>query len=260
MNRFTTTKLIATCFLFCITLYNTSEVTAQEKQLLSNAIRNIIETQGIEAAKQQFANQYSTQKDLYNIDMQGIAELGREYAQNGNIEAAGAVMEIASPFMQDMMAGAMNAQSYGMAQKLAEQQRAEKAKRAKSYETKRTLQQNSVGIDQGKARDDLERFTGLYGDPAETNKNRRLWVTVSCDGYLVSGALWGDAAPWWMSSAADKIFTYSDSFNNFKMEFMTDSNGKARRMIHGLNFIKSPLARLGPIPDDWSSCQERPKR
>lgn len=260
MNRFATVMLTAACFLLCIALFNNPEVAAQDKQLLSEAIRKVIETQGVEAAKKQFAKLYSTQKDLYNIDMQGIAALSKGYAQNGNIEAAGAVMEIAAPFMQDMMTGAMNAQSNGMAQKLAEAQRAEKAKQAKSREEKQLLQQNKEANEQGKARDDLERFTGLYGDPAETNKNRRLWVMVSCDGYLVSGAIWGDVSPWWMRSAADKVFTYSDSFSNFKIEFKTDTNGKARRMIHDLNFMKSPLERLGPIPDDWGSCLERPKR
>ena len=85
-------------------------------------------------------------------------------------------------------------------------------------------------------------------------------MSVSCDGYLVSGALWGDAAPWRMKSADDKKFTYSDSFNSFKIEFNTDSNGKAHKMIHDLGFIKSPLARLGSIPDEWSACIERPKR
>lgn len=260
MNLFTTPKLITAIIVFCTVLSNISEVKAQEKQLLSDAIRKAIETQGIEAAKQQFAQQYLTQKDLYNIDMQGIADLGREYAQNGKMDAAGAVMEIASPFMQDMINSAMNAQSYGMTQTFAEEKRAEKERKAKSTKTKKSLKDNTAGINQGKTRDDLERFTGLYGDPTETNKNRRLWVSVSCDGYLVSGALWGDAAPWWMKSAEDKKFTYSDSFSSFKIEFNTDSNGKAHKMIHDLDFIKSPLARLGSIPDEWSACIERPKR
>ena len=53
---------------------------------------------------------------------------------------------------------------------------------------------------------DLERFTGLYSDPEESNENRKLWVMVSCDGQLVSGALWGDVAPWWMKSEGDNVF------------------------------------------------------
>ena len=107
---------------------------------------------------------------------------------------------------------------------------------------------------------DLERFTGLYGDPAESNENRKLWVMTSCDGQLVSGALWGGAAAWWMKSGGDNVFTYEDSFSKIRMEFETDKDGKAIRMIHDLSAIKTPLEWLGPIPADWDPCVERPKR
>jgi len=106
----------------------------------------------------------------------------------------------------------------------------------------------------------FERLTGLYGDPEESNENRKLWVMVSCDGQLVSGALWGGAAAWWMKSESDNVFTYEDSFSSVKMEFETDENGKAIRMNHDLSAIKTPLERLGPIPDDWDPCLERPRR
>jgi hypothetical protein len=107
---------------------------------------------------------------------------------------------------------------------------------------------------------DMERFTGLYGDPEEGDENRRLWVMVSCDGQLVSGALWGDATPWWMKSEGDNVFTYADSFSKVRMEFKTDKDGKAFRMIHDLSALKTPLEKHGPIPDDWDPCLERPKR
>ena len=32
------------------------------------------------------------------------------------------------------------------------------------------------------------------------------------------------------------------------------------KMIHDVNGINSPLARVGPLPDDWPDCQERPLR
>ncbi len=107
---------------------------------------------------------------------------------------------------------------------------------------------------------DLERFTGLYGDPEESNEYRRLWVMVSCDSQLVSGALWGGAAAWWMKSEGDNVFTYADSFFKLSMEFETDEVGKAIRMIHDLSAIKTPLEWLEPIPADWDPCVERPKR
>ena len=56
------------------------------------------------------------------------------------------------------------------------------------------------------------------------------------------------------------FFTYADSFFKLRMEFETDEDDKAIRMIHNLSFLKTPLERLGPIPADWEPCVERPKR
>jgi hypothetical protein len=120
--------------------------------------------------------------------------------------------------------------------------------------TAQDIEMNSGG------NNELEKLTGLYGDPEEANESRRLWVMLSCDGQLVSGALWGGAAPWWMNSEGDNVFTYEDSFSSVRMEFKTDNDGSAIKMIHDLSAIKTPLERLGPIPDDWDPCLERPKR
>ena len=35
---------------------------------------------------------------------------------------------------------------------------------------------------------------------------------------------------------------------------------KAMKMIHNLSSLKSPLERVGPLPDDWDPCYERPKQ
>ena len=254
MIRFSRILFAAMCFLICISHFNLS--VAQDKPLLSEEIRKMIDANGVEAAKKQFEEQYEKDKDRYNVDMEGIEALSNRYIQAGNYEAAGAVMEIATPFMMAMA----YRQSNGMIQQLKERQEEEEAKRAKEVEENERTREAEVVYDQGEARDDLERFTGLYGDPEESNENRRLWVMVSCDGYLVIGALWGDVAPWWMKSVSDKAFSYSDSFSNVEMEFETDASGKALRMIHNLSFLKTPLERFGPIPDDWGSCLERPKR
>ena len=102
--------------------------------------------------------------------------------------------------------------------------------------------------------DDLESDT-RYGTHLPS-----LGASEACDGYLVIGALWGDVAPWWMRSESDKVFTYSDSFNNLRMEFVTDNTGKAIKMIHNLKFMKTPLENVGPLPDKLKPCIERPKR
>ncbi len=102
MNFSSTTKLTATLFLlFCIALFNSA--LAQDKPLLSEAIRKAIDTKGIEAAKKQFVELDQSQRDSYDIDMQGISELTSAYVQSGNMEAASAVSEIASPFLQNMI-------------------------------------------------------------------------------------------------------------------------------------------------------------
>ena len=111
-----------------------------------------------------------------------------------------------------------------------------------------------------KSSEDLQRFTGLYGDPEEKNENRRLWVMVSCDGHLVAGALWGDVAPWWLKEEAGNIFTYEDSFFKLRLEFETDNEGNVVGMNHDLTGMKKPLNYLAPIPEDWDPCLERPKR
>jgi len=260
MNLFPTVRSNAFSFLLvCIALFNTAS--AQEKPLLSEAIRQAIDTKGVKAAKEQFAEPGQAQMERYTVDMQRISELTNAYVQAGNMEAASAVSEIVAPFLQDMISKSINQHSPELSQKMAEQQRAEKEQRAKNREENQERQQKEqITNFQGEPRNDLERFIGLYGDPAESNPNRKLWVTVSCDGYLVSGALWGDVSPWWMKSAGDKVFTYQDSFSKLKMEFETDVNGKAVKMMHDLEFMKSPLEWVGPLPDDWDPCLERPKR
>lgn len=260
MSRLSTNKFVTAVFLsFCIAL--SVHVSAQDKPLLSDVIRKAIDTQGVEAAKKHFAELDESQRDNYNIDVQGISELTNAYVQAGNMGAAGAVSEISAPFLQGMIIKSLNQYAPGLSEQMAEQQQAEKEEQAKDREEERKRQEQEQIVNlQGEPRKDLERFVGLYGDPAESDENHRLWVTVSCDGYLVVGALWGDASPWWMKSAGDNIFTYQDSFSKLRLEFATEANGKAVSMTHDLEHMKSPLERLGPLPEDWDPCVERPKR
>ncbi len=250
-------KFIATwILLFCMVF---DSAIAQDKPLLSEAIREVIDTKGVESAKKYFTEQFNTKKDLYNIDMQGISAVNMAYSQAGDMESASAVMEIASPFMQFLLTSGSNSDYFKMLEGVAEQEREDKAEREKQAKKRYEDQQKQDIIDyQGQPRSDLEQFTGLYGDPAEKDKNRRIWVMISCDGYLVSGALWGDSSPWWMRSVDDMVFTYKDSWNNIRMQFETDANGKGPTMIHDLDFMKNPLVRLGPVSEEWGKCIERP--
>lgn len=63
------------CFVLIINFTVCTLLIAQDKTLLSEAINSAIDTRGIEAANEQFAEQYESKKDFYEIDMMGISEL-----------------------------------------------------------------------------------------------------------------------------------------------------------------------------------------
>lgn len=247
-------KIICYSILIFLTISYSS--IAQNKPLLSKAIQKEIDEHGIETAKKHFTKLYETKKVSFEIDMKGLSELSSTYSKDGNIKAASAVMEIASPFIQDKISSQMKRYSNAENKVQVENKKKKETQDVDDEKANKTKAANY----QGETRNDLERFSGLYGDPAENNKTRRLWVRVSCDGYLVAGALWGDVAPWWLKSKSDKVFTYSDSFNKVRMEFVTDENSKAVKMIHNLKSLKNPLKWLEPLPDDMKPCLERPKR
>jgi len=141
-------------------------------------------------------------------------------------------------------------------EEMAKEQEAERDQEAQQREEERTLERQQTVVErQGQPRDDLEQFKGVYGNPDEPESPRQLWVNISCDGYLVTGAMWGDAAPWWMRSESETVFTMEDSFNNVRLEFTP--GGDDLEMIHNLDFMENPLKRVGPLPEDWNSCMER---
>jgi len=72
--------------------------------------------------------------------------------------------------------------------------------------------------------------------------------------------MWADVGPWWMRSAADTVFTYSDSLMNFSMEFKADGSGNISSMAHEIEGIGSPVRRNGDLPADWGKCMEPPRR
>jgi len=95
-------------------------ILAQNNMLLSEAIQKELDAKGIEDAKKYFTGQFDTNKNSYDIDINGISELSGKYANAGNIELSGAVMEIAMPFMRDAMSNQMSQSLNEDARKLAE--------------------------------------------------------------------------------------------------------------------------------------------
>ena len=240
---------------------STGPARAQEP-VIAPEIGQIISEDGVDAANARFAELMQSPSLDYTAESQGLMTLMTSYMQAGNNEAAAAVGEMYAQLMQQMLSGAASAYPPGMAEAMAEAQKAEEAQQAADQaaaEAEQQMQQQQVAQSRGKSRDDLDRFKGLYSDPDSDDTGRAIFVTVSCDGYLVTGAMWGDVSPWWMRSAADKVFTYADSFNNFSMEFVGDG-GPGTLMNHDIKGLASPLENKGPLPDDWPACMERPLR
>jgi len=236
----------------------TPPVQAQEP-VIAPEIGRVIAEEGVDAANQRFTELMASESLDYTAEMQGLMTLMNTYMQAGNEEAAGAVGEMYAQVMQTMMAGAPNAYMPGMAEAMAEAQKAEEQQRKADEEADRELQQKQFEQSRGKSRDDLERFKGLYSDPNSNDTSRAIFVAVSCDGYLVTGPMWADVGPWWMRSAADKVFTYADSWTNLSFEFVGEA-GRGMRLNHDVEGAVSPLENKGPLPDDWDECIERPRR
>lgn len=253
-------RFVTTCLLLAAVLATASAL-GQEKSSLSREIGAVIEAEGIDAAKQRFAEIYPAHKDDYEVDIQGMMALGQGYMQAGDMESGMAVMEMMSVISQDMASAAMSTYNPQMAerqQKAMEAERAAEEQAAREREEEQRTLQRAEAQARGKARDDLDRFRGLYADPADKDRLRTLFVTVSCDGYLVTGPMWADVGPWWMRSAADTVFTYSDSFTSLSMEFA--GSGEGTTLKHDLEGVTSPLRWVSGLPDEWSDCQERPLR
>lgn len=109
MFRIVTPMLLGACILLSGLLVNTVDIQAGGKPLLSAAIRKAIDAHGATAAQKQFAKNYATHKTRYQVDMQGVAALGRSYAIAGNSPATQAVFAIANPYMASAAMVARNA-------------------------------------------------------------------------------------------------------------------------------------------------------
>jgi hypothetical protein len=109
-------------------------------------------------------------------------------------------------------------------------------------------------VDGVEQRSDLTRFQGVYGVRPQSATPRNLFVTQSCSGQLVAGAMWGDASNWWMTPVSDTEFEMSSSFMSVHLEFEVGPDGAATALRHDVDGLPSPLTRLGPLPDEWGEC------
>lgn len=247
MTRITINKLPVYFTLLFVVLFVAIAASAQDKPLLSAEIQKVLDAEGIVAAKQHFAELYPSRAAEFSINMQDMMLLGNQYMQSGNQSAGMAVLEMAGTVAEGMM------NSNPMFQEMMSQDAEQGNSQGEEKQPRNEVKQNQS---QGLVRDDLDLFTGLYGDPQESNEHKRLWVMPSCNGHLVVGALWGDVSPWWMKSENDARFSYSDSFLSIEISFNAMTKGKAGSMSHNLGFMPSPLKLMGSIPEGWGSCVE----
>lgn len=204
------------------------------KPLLSAEIDKAIDRDGVAAGQRRFDELYPAHKDEYQLDVRGFLELTSKYMQNGNTVAGQQVMQMMVIVGQDSMASSM-----GMEAPDRNQQPQAKAEPPPEPHPL------------GTPRDDLNRFMGLYGDPNRADEHRTLWVAKSCDGYLVAGASWGDASPWWLRSMSDTVFE-ATVFAGEVLRF--EFPAQPQSMVHQLDYLPNPLPRVGPLPDGWEQC------
>lgn len=219
-----------------------------EKLLLSEEIRAALERDGAEAAERRFDEIYPSQKDRYEIDVKGLAELATEYLQAGDQVTAQAILNMTGTITRNMIATHQAAMPAG-----ANPPRPDPGRQRDAPGPEPPMPVR----DRGPSRDDLQRFHGLYGVSEPPGARRDLFVTESCDGYLVVGATWGDAANWWMRSVSDHEFAMTDAFRSLRIEFEIGPDGTARSVHHDLEGLPTPLPRVGPLPEGWEACIPR---
>ena len=229
---------------------------AQDRPLLSAEIRTVLEEDGLEAAQQRFEELYPAQQDQYEPDTNGLFEVAGGYMQAGDMETGQALMEMATVIMSGAAAAYTESMYGDMAAMEAE------SPATAEQEAEAATSEPADARDPGPARTDLERFAGLYSDPATPDERKSFFVAVGCDGRLVTGAMWADVSPWWMTSVSDLVFVYEDSWTKIRMEFEAGSGGSASGMTHDrADILPSPLTRIGPLPPEWRTeeCIQPPE-
>lgn len=116
----------------------------------------------------------------------------------------------------------------------------------------------------GVARDDLERFYGVYGSADQPNRdffvaaarNNRGEGRDIPDGYLMVGAMWGDVAPWFMKAVGERRFEQqwvNPAATALIVEFDVDDDGQATALhfLSGFAAERGRLERESDLPDGW---------
>jgi hypothetical protein len=256
--RFVLTSVRAAAVLGFLSVLSSVPATAQDRALLSAEISTALDEKGLKAAQQKFDELYPAQQDQYEPDVTGLYEVAAGYMQAGDSETAQVLMEMAATVASGAAAAYTESTYGGMAAMEAETA----SNAATELQAEAATSESIDAWDPGLSRTDLDRFAGLYADPAAPDERKSFWAAVGCDGRLVTGATWGDASPWWMTSVSDRVFEYEDSWTKIRMEFEAGSGGSASGMTHDRpDILPSSLTRIGPLPSEWGGdrCIQPPE-
>lgn len=222
---------------------------------LSTEVARLIESHGVEGARARFAELWANNADGFEPDPEALADLGTRYLQEGDIEAGMAVMEMVSIISLAELDAALQSQAALVAEMEAAAA-AIAAETAPAAAPEAADEQPPAGdrrVDPGPAREDLERLSGVYASDGEPG--RELFVTRTCDGYLVAGPMWADTAPWQLQSESREAFTFQQGDLHFRLEFATSGDGAAQQLSHSIRGLASPMQRRGPLQGSWPDCQ-----
>ncbi len=231
---------------------------AEDAPVIAPEIGRLIAEDGVPAAQARFKQLLKSDSINIGVEIQALQSLMSAYMQAGNMEAGTAVAQMSSELtMQMFSSGGVPGMNMEQLQKMEE---AEKAQKKLEREEEQKLAEQKEQQSRGKSRDDLQRFAGFYGEKGSNDMGRTVFVAVSCDGYLVAGPMWADISPWWMRPASDLVFSYSDSWTTFSMEFVHDANSGHYTLGNDIDGIASPLEWKKELTPEYAKCVERPRR
>lgn len=220
---------------------------------LSAEVARVVESHGVEAARERFAELWSSSAADYEADVEGLADLGSRYLEAGNIEAGMALMEMVSIVSLAELDTALKSQVEMVAEMEAAAAEIAAAASARTGAAPGDQGPAPAAPGRGPARNDLERLTGIYA--SDEAPNRELFVTQTCDGFLIAGPLWADTAPWNLRSEGKESFTFQQGGLQFQLEFASGGDGAARQLSHTIRGLASPMQRRGSLPGNWPRCQ-----
>jgi hypothetical protein len=232
----------------------TSPVLAQEqvrKPLLSEALKEALAKDPLDEVEMHFLEALASGNPEYEIDVEAVNALGLEYMQSGQTEKGVIVVGIAARAAQIAATASFPPEILeALAAREEAERKGEEEQASKPMEEEFTQGRTTASL--GPSRDDLERFHGLFANP-EGGPQRALFLVRNCDGYLVTGPMWADVAPWTLRSVGDREFVYDgDSFTQpFRLDLSVGPDGKAVSIKHDLEVVASPLRRIGDLDDSF---------